>query len=475
MLCSQFGADSVGLIKTTPGKLGMKNYLSLGHAPMFLAGLTLTLLAASASAQTTDLPRRAVLGAQLAEIKPAPGVRIDKALPGLTAEKLGLRAGDVVTALSGTAVNSVGDIQRWLSAKAGGDPVTVELQRNSQKLTLRGALVERTREAANDAYSVTYGQVPSTRGLLRTISTSPKAPGKHPAMLFIQGVTLSSIDFPLTDANAYAQIVRAFARGGYVTVRVDKPGVGDSQGGPADTVDFVQELDGYRQALNALLARPDVDRERVFIFGHSMGGLWGPVLAAEFKLRGTVVAGTTFRTWVEYDLENSRRQSKLAGESDEVIYAYLLQKSAMNSAYLVEGLEPAAIVARNPALKELVEEELSGGMYAGRSLNFWRQVAQLNLPETWAKANGAVLALYGEADFLTAGIDHQMMADWINSKRAGTATYKLLPRSDHGFANVADQAESFKAWGKPGTQFNPNVLQAVSAWIAPLSGKPLNF
>ncbi|MGL4574859.1 MAG: alpha/beta hydrolase family protein, partial [Burkholderiaceae bacterium] len=284
-----------------------------------------------------------------------------------------------------------------------------------------------------------------------------------------------SIDFPLTDGNAYAQIVRAFARGGYVTMRVDKPGVGDSQGAPAQTVDFVQELDGYRQALKALLARPDVDRDRVFIFGHSMGGLWGPVLATEFKLRGTVVAGTTFRTWLEYDLENSRRQSKLAGESDDAIHTYLVKKSAMNSAYLIEGLEPAAIIARNPSLKEIVEDELKDGMQAGRSLNFWRQVAQLNLPETWAKASGAVLTLYGEADFLTAGIDHQMMADWINSKRAGTATYTLLTRSDHAFANVADQAESFKMWGKPGPQFNPNVLQAVNAWITPLSGKPLSF
>jgi alpha-beta hydrolase superfamily lysophospholipase len=436
-------------------------------------------------AQAADLPRRAMLGAQLsdatldAENKPiagaTPGVRLLTVAKGSSAEKLGMQAGDIVRSMNGTSIQVPADVVRWLSTRTGGDAVTVEVLRNGEKKSLTGHLIERPREASNPQYSVTYGQVASKRGALRTIATAPRTPGKHPALLFIQGVTLSSVDFPLTDTNAYAQIVRAFARGGYVTMRVDKPGVGDSQGGPGIEVDFNDELDGYRQALKALIARPDVDAQRVFIFGHSMGGLWGPVLAGEFKLRGTVVAGTTFRTWVEYDLENTRRQSKLAGESDDAIHTYLLQKSAMNSAYLLEGLEPAAIIARNPALKEIVEDELKGGMQAGRSLNFWRQVAQLNLPDAWAKASGAVLALYGEADFLTAGVDHQMMADWINSKRAGTATYTLLQRSDHAFANVADRAESFKAWGKPGTQFNPNVLQAVSAWIAPLSGKPLNF
>ncbi|MGL4577073.1 MAG: PDZ domain-containing protein, partial [Burkholderiaceae bacterium] len=207
----------------------MQRFLPLFfRAPLLFT--VLTLLTATTSAQTTDLPRRAIFGAQLAEIKPAPGLRIDKALPGLTAEKLGLRTGDVVTALNGTPINSIPDLQRWLGTKASGEQVTADVVRDNQKITLRGTLVERPREAANDAYSVTYGQVPSTRGVLRTISTSPTAQGKHAALLFIQGVTLSSIDFPLTDSNAYAQIVRAFARGGYVTMRVDKPGVGDSQG-----------------------------------------------------------------------------------------------------------------------------------------------------------------------------------------------------------------------------------------------------
>ena len=95
---------------------------------------------------------------------------------------------------------------------------------------------------------------------------------------------------------------------GYVTMRVDKPGCGDSEGGPWPEIDFQAELDGYGQGLKALKAYSFVDPDKVFIFGHSMGGVMGPLLAAETKVKGVAVYGTVFRTWFEYQVENVRRQ-----------------------------------------------------------------------------------------------------------------------------------------------------------------------
>ena len=60
---------------------------------------------------------------------------------------------------------------------------------------------------------------------------------------------------------------------------VDKPGCGDSEGGPWTEIDFMTELDGYRQGLKALKASPFVDPEHVFLFGHSMGGVMAPLLS----------------------------------------------------------------------------------------------------------------------------------------------------------------------------------------------------
>ena len=104
-----------------------------------------------------------------------------------------------------------------------------------------------------------------------------------------------------------------------MTLRVDKPGCGDSEGGPARDVDFDTELDGYRQALKMLKARSDVDPDHVFIFGHSMGGVMAPLLAAEIPVQGMIVYGTIARTWSEYMLENIRRQMELADADPSAI------------------------------------------------------------------------------------------------------------------------------------------------------------
>jgi uncharacterized protein len=432
-------------------------------------------LAACAALAAAELPRKAQLGVQM---EPAPnGVKVQAVLPGLSAERIGLRQGDVIVALDDKPVVQVPDAVAWVGSKAGGDAARVAVLREGQRVELQGPMVERPRETSPH-YRVEYGQVASERGRLRTLVTLPPESttraGKHPALFFIQGVTLGTVDFPLSADNGYARIVGAFARAGFVTMRVDKPGVGDSEGGPGATVDFQQELDGYRQALKALLARPDVDPQRVFIFGHSMGGLWGPVLAAEFKqVRGLAVAGTGFRTWIEYTLENVRRQSLLAGAKHDEVHAELQQLAPVMTGFLHERLTPAQLAARHPQLKTTIDEQFQGDTYAGRALAFWHQVSDLNLPEAWSKVDAKVLVLWGANDFLVNGLDHELLAAHLNARRPGSAKLVRLPRSDHAFLDTASPSDSFAHWGKPGKKVNRNVIGALSEWVQPLAGRGL--
>lgn len=461
----------------------MKQWVSLPGRQWWAAWACVALAVMTHGVRAQDLPRKPALGAQLENVAGANGapaqVRVLGVAPGLSAERLGLKKGDVIASLDGEPVTQLPQVLAWVSARSTRDDVRVAVLREGARMEFKGRLSERARETSPH-YRVEYAHVTTPRGRLRTIVTTPSgaasakdakgAKGRQPALLFIQGVTLSSVDFPLTADNAYARIVGAFARGGFVTLRVDKPGVGDSEGGPGAAVDFQQELEGYRQGLKSLLARPDVDPERVFVFGHSMGGYWGPILAGEFKLKGIAVAGTAFRTWMEYSLENSRRQAVLAGTSNAEVHDALTKESAVLAAYLVERLAPAAIVQRSPALKATVDEMFEGDTYAGRALEFWRQVNDLNMPRLWSQASGQVLALWGASDFIISGVDHELLAAHVNAQRAGGARVVALPRSDHAFADTDSQADSLKHWGKPGKAFNPNVLAALDEWIKPLAG-----
>src|SRR5437016_2155647 len=79
------------------------------------------------------------------------------------------------------------------------------------------------------------------------------------------------IDTPVGEQSVFTWLADDLTKRGFATLRVERPGCGDSEGGPLRDVDFDTEVDGYADALRAFKGSDFVDRRRVFIFGHSMG------------------------------------------------------------------------------------------------------------------------------------------------------------------------------------------------------------
>ncbi len=395
------------------------------------------------------------------------GIAIEQVIPGSTAEAARFQAGDVLVALDGVKITGVGVFVRMIGGRKAGDGVTIDLRRGDaarkEKVTLKGRPLE-----TSDAFEVIYGAVPSRAGRLRTILTRPKGAGKHPALFLIQGVGLFSVDNPIGPLASYKTIADDFTRHGYVTLRVDKPGCGDSEGGPARDVDFDTELDGYRQALRMLKARSDVDAEKVFLFGHSMGGVMAPLLASEVPVQGIVVYGTIARTWTEYMLENSRRQLELANTDPSAIDRQLRDDAALLTYLYAEKLSPREIVARHPRLRSLLEQTITEDRYfVDRSLTFFRQLADKNLGAAWESFTGHALAIWGKADFVSHDDDHALIARIVNRGHPGHGTFLALDGIDHGFNKAASRPESFQRGQsrQPG-EFNPAILEVCRDWIS---------
>ena len=119
------------------------------------------------------------------------------------------------------------------------------------------------------------------------------------AMLFIPGYTCSSQDGWSAD-HPYARIVNAFSKAGYVVLRVKKTGLGDSEGTPpcADC-DQLGEVESFVAGLRKLKSLPYVDSTQVFIFGHSMGGVVGPMTATPDRVKDLIVCSTTAKSFHE--------------------------------------------------------------------------------------------------------------------------------------------------------------------------------
>jgi len=276
----------------------------------------LYLVHAAPGGQEDELPRKGCLGTRLApladdvrareQLAPGAGVLIEAVLPDTTAAESSIRPGDILLAVDGKTISSVVDPNPIVAAMTVGQQFEVTLQRAGQRTSLAMTLKECPRDRG-ETFEVLYHHVVSGGARIRTIVTRPHTPGRHPVFFLIQGLGEWMVDQPLSEPDGYSRILNAFATSGYVTVRVEKPGLGDSEGRPYADIDFQTELDTYRQALIAVRKYSFVDRNAVFIFGHSMGGVFGPILASEIPIRGIAVYGTVAKTWTEYCLENWRR------------------------------------------------------------------------------------------------------------------------------------------------------------------------
>lgn len=421
--------------------------------------------AAGAADAQGPLPRR-----------PAPlGVRLDPDItdrvvvrevgPDSPAAAGGILAGDTLVAVAGRPIAGPAALRPALRELRAGQTITIDALRQGAPIRLRVTLADRREEVAGS--TVTYRSVETPRGYrLRSIVTVPDRAmrartGRHPAFLYVQGITCDSIDRPDVPDAGDTRIVHAMAAQGFVTMRVDKPGLGDSGGPPCNTIGFLEERDGFFAALQALAAMPEVDPGRIYLFGHSMGGVMAPYLARDGRVRGTIVYGTLARTWFEYQLENARRQSELAGKTPAEVSEQVLQQAKESSMILIDKKTLGDVWRRWPELRQESQGlMLDESHISTRGMAFFHELQDLNLARAWQESSGAVLAIYGEYDWVTALQDHQQIAEIVNARTPGAGTVITLPQVDHGFTRHASLQESFRALGQ-------------GEWAAELPGKLL--
>lgn len=460
---------------------------------------------APAKAPEGELRRRAMFGAKLAAVTKEVrarqkldgdgGVVLEQVFPGTAAADAGLKAGDVILAVGGAEVSGVPTLLAKVAGSRAGDEITIDVVRDGGRATRRVTLKEMPREKG-DGYDVIYGSVTSRGARLRTIVTRPKAPGRHPAVMLLQGGhTCNSIDDPLGPPSGFTWLARSMARHGYVTMRVERPGCGDSEGGPLRDVEFDTELDGYKQALKALKRLDFVDADRVFLFGHSQGGINAPLLAVGDPVRGIAVYGTVSGAGKEPFLEQRRRLAVLEGMKPAEVEAEIRDQSRFWYPFLVERKTPRQIREQHPDVPRRVWEQwVKDDRYvADRHYAFYHQLAAKDLAGAWEKVAATrlavggkvpsppaeppqprVLAVWGTSDWLVDKSGNARIAEVVNRVKPGNGSFVALDATDHFFFRAATPQESYRlmkpAAGDPPGRFNPAVVEALWRWLDETAG-----
>ncbi len=424
--------------------------------------VTLLLVATVISSQT--LSRRAFFGVRMENITdetarvmhlPAvKGVLVNSVVAGSTAEAAGLQKGDIWLTINGMEINNVNEGVESLKKMREGDAFTYAYLRNGERFQKTAVARAYPREVYADI-RVDYGAVKANDVLLRSIATRPKKAGKFPAVLFVQGVGCYSLDTPMDTSRAEMQILNNLTRRGFVTFRVDKSGQGDSQGEPCPQLDFKEEAEIYRQALLQLRAMDDVDPDQIFIIGHSMGGVFAPIIARDAPVKGIIAYGTIGVNFMEYFL-NSRRNIAAAYEmTDAETDDYIKLHCECFLPYLTTGTPISSIIAEKPQCADIL-----GDM--GRDNPFWQQLYQENIPANWSAYTGKVLAIHGDQDFVSTREEHEQIAAFVNKQHPGNGTFAELENCDHGMHIAKSYQQVVK---ENPSVFNPLVIKTICDWI----------
>ncbi len=416
-------------------------------------------------AANLELPRASFLGVQAAPVSDearsklrlgsAEGVLVAGVVPGGSAEAAGLRADDVIVAIDNQPVTDPGQLVARIAPRRAGDRIFIRWVRDGEARSVEVMMKPRPYESAPDTRTE-YGAIAVNQSLRRTIVTGPADGARHPAVLYMTGIGCFSQE-SLGVQSSEAQLLHGLARAGFITMRVEKSGIGDSQG-PAcasPQADLRAETAAYLEGLKALKASPRVDPDRVFVLGLSIGGVHAPLIAQQVPVRGVVVINTLAKPFIEYLLETRRRQGRLAGLGYDEIDRRQRVGEWCNHAMLIEGRRPDEVIAARP--------ECRGSLEYAAPYTYMQQWAALDITAEWKRVNVPVLIVQGETDYVATVADAPLLRDIIESFHPGRATLALIPGMDH----FLTRAESMKAsMTAPTEEFEPRVLQSVQAWLA---------
>jgi hypothetical protein len=118
-------------------------------------------------------------------------------------------------------------------------------------------------------------------GTLSQPAGSPDSKGRFPAIILVPGSGPTDRDETVYGVPVFGQLAGQLADAGYVVLRYDKRGIGQS-GGRAETADMNDFTEDVLAAYEWLRRRKDVDGSRIALVGHSEGA-WVSLLAARRK------------------------------------------------------------------------------------------------------------------------------------------------------------------------------------------------
>jgi hypothetical protein len=281
-----------------------------------------------------------------------------------------------------------------------------------------------------------------------TLSKPPNAEGRLPAVVLVSGSGTDRDEF-VSGIPIFAQLATSLADAGFIALRYDKRGTGQSGGRP-ESANYDDYASDAREVIAYLGKRKDVDPRRIAVLGFGEGGWIALNLAAkESRVSALVLVGTAASKGTDLVFEQQRRLFEGTGTTAAAQQKAVEQQNQILQAVITgKGWD-----ALSPEIRRRVDTPL------------YRSFLMFDPAQAIAHTRQPLLVVQADLDNEVPTSHGEQLAQLARSriKAAGT-DYVHLPGLNHLLARA--QTGRVAEYGTLAERnVSPAAVTEISAWL----------
>ena len=275
-----------------------------------------------------------------------------------------------------------------------------------------------------------------------------------PAVVLVHGSGSSNMDEKIYKLTPFKDLAEGLAEHGIAALRYDKRSFTHGLKMIRSKVPITVKEETIEDAILAtelLRQDPRVDPEKIFIIGHSMGGMLSPRIDAEGgNFRGLILLAGSPRKLEDIMLSQNREMADLSGK----LLRSILEKQTKKLEEMFRGLY------------DMTDEEAKAKKVGnGTTLYYFKDIGEHPAESYLEHLTKPILVLQGGMDFqVKPDVDYAMYQQILSGRE--NATFRLYPRLNHVFMpGIYGSITKAKQEYKVEQRMSGEVIADIAAWI----------
>ncbi len=296
--------------------------------------------------------------------------------------------------------------------------------------------------------------------------TLPQGTDKPPVVILVQGSGASDRNETITGNTPFRDIAWGLAEQGIASIRYDKRyyTYPEAASDPAAVTIEDEVLEDVDAAIALAEADSRLDADRIYVLGHSLGGMLTPAIAADHpELAGIIsMAGSLRRLWeISYDQNMAAAEAARPSLSEEEQFLLNLQLAQVEAD--TAALNDLSASGQLADLDTLPEDITPETLLLGLPVTYWSSLERYAGMNFIDEITMPILILQGDADFqVYADVDYPLWQEALDGR--SNVVFRLYEGLNHLMMPTQGRQDTSEYAVK--SQVDGQVIADIAAFIA---------